>query len=82
MVIKFIEENTVETVPTNWILGDQCYWPPYADKKILLKALKGREASVSDVWQLFNVSYFRNNVFSMQLFVFISKLRKINKYFR
>lgn len=33
-VVKFKDENSVEAVPSDWILDNQCYWPPYTADKI------------------------------------------------
>lgn len=69
IVVKFLENNSVEAVPTNWILGNKCYWPPYADNKVTIDAIKKRENPDVNTWQLFDVTFFRNNVFSAYIII-------------
>lgn len=33
IIVHFIEENTVEAVPINWLEGNQCYWPSLNSKR-------------------------------------------------
>jgi len=33
-VVKFIDEDSVEAVPTNWIIDGKCYWPPFHPNKL------------------------------------------------
>ena len=28
-VVEFVEDHSVDVVPTNWVNGNMCYWPPY-----------------------------------------------------
>lgn len=39
-VIKFIEDNCVQAVPTKWIKNNECYWPPFTNEKISLAIKK------------------------------------------
>lgn len=34
-VVQFFDDSTVEAVPSLWIEGDLCYWPPYAQPKMM-----------------------------------------------
>ncbi|KAK5645114.1 hypothetical protein RI129_006414 [Pyrocoelia pectoralis] len=62
-VVKFLQENSVEAVPSNWINGDKCYWPPYNNTKRVQQATIKREPPVPDLWKSYDVYFFRNNVF-------------------
>ncbi|KAK4876054.1 hypothetical protein RN001_012476 [Aquatica leii] len=59
--IIIIEENSVEAVPTKWIIKGMCYWPPYP-KKDLLHAIEYAE-DVNFSWEQHKVFSFRNNVY-------------------
>ncbi|KAK4883367.1 hypothetical protein RN001_006686 [Aquatica leii] len=63
-VVKFIEENSVEAVPTKWIIKGMCYWPPYP-KKDLLHAIEYAE-DVNFSWEQHKVFSFRNNVYAVR----------------
>lgn len=39
-VVRFIDEDTVEAVPSSWILQNRCYWPPFKNEKIMAIILK------------------------------------------
>ncbi|KAJ8356482.1 hypothetical protein SKAU_G00192760 [Synaphobranchus kaupii] len=28
-IVEFVDERTVEVIPSNWIVGQGCFWPPY-----------------------------------------------------
>ncbi|KAG5861271.1 hypothetical protein JTB14_003559 [Gonioctena quinquepunctata] len=64
-VVKFDDENTVEAVPSSWILGNSCYWPPYARDK-LVAAIKNFEAPNTH-WPLHKMEIFRNGTFDSYL---------------
>ncbi|CAG9822070.1 unnamed protein product [Phaedon cochleariae] len=64
-VVKFEDENTVEAVPTTWILGSSCYWPPYSRDK-LVAAIKNFEAPNTH-WPLHKMEVFRNATFDSYL---------------
>ncbi|VEN64244.1 unnamed protein product, partial [Callosobruchus maculatus] len=34
-VVSFIDDKTVEAVPSNWIKGQLCYWPPLTGEKLM-----------------------------------------------
>lgn len=39
-IIKFPDEDdAVEAVPTSWLKGNTCYWPPWSKDKVT-KAIK------------------------------------------
>lgn len=50
-IVKFLEENTVEAVPCNWLYDfAHCYWPPYSKTKTV-EAIRNRE-NPSKSWKL------------------------------
>lgn len=61
-VVKFIGENTVEAVPTNWLIGQMCYWPPYTKEKLIL-AIRRHEPP-NTCWPLHNIELFKNATYS------------------
>lgn len=67
-IVKFIVENSIEAVPTRWLIGSStCSWPKY-DPARLTKAIKNCEPIGSkDIWDNFEVSIFRNATFGMFL---------------
>ncbi|KAK4886204.1 hypothetical protein RN001_002475 [Aquatica leii] len=58
--IIIIEKNSVEAVPTKWIIKGMCYWPPYPKKD--LHAIEYAE-DVNFSWEQHKVFSFRNNVY-------------------
>ncbi|XP_064463675.1 uncharacterized protein LOC135374669 [Ornithodoros turicata] len=52
-IVEFVEEGSVELVPSNWITGNKCSWPPGpGDKTHLIKKRQppGRE------WKMYKVA--------------------------
>lgn len=33
-IVIFTDENTVETVPSIWIIDNKCYWPSFTFEKL------------------------------------------------
>ncbi|CAH0560388.1 unnamed protein product [Brassicogethes aeneus] len=60
-IVKFVEEDTVATVPTVWITntenGWNCFWPPLPANKISV-AVKTHQ--INTCWPSFKVIMFRN----------------------
>lgn len=53
-VVEFIDDCSVDVVPSVWLEGDKhCSWPPYR-KERLLAAIKKCEAAVES-WSKFSV---------------------------
>ncbi|XP_031336437.1 uncharacterized protein LOC116165860 [Photinus pyralis] len=63
-VIKFPEDNdAVEAVPSRWLVGNKCKWPPYPpNSKKLIEAIEKSEMP-SETWQEFTIIPFRNNIY-------------------
>lgn len=53
-VVKFIKDDTVEAVPTNWVVGSQCFWP----QEKVLKAIQTCQ-SPTDNWKKYNIARFK-----------------------
>lgn len=65
-VVKFVKgynngEDTVEAIPSSWIVGDECMWPPLIGNK-LKYAIQHHEIP-DDNWQTFKISQFENSTF-------------------
>ncbi|CAH1153262.1 unnamed protein product [Phaedon cochleariae] len=60
-VVLFLDDKTVEAIPSNWIQGQLCYWPSLATEK-LLQAIRKCEP-VNTCWPSHNIKIFRNATF-------------------
>lgn len=62
-VIKFPdEEDAVAAVPTSWLNGNQCYWPPWPQDRIDT-AIKNCKPPDRDTWPTHVFVPLRNNTF-------------------
>ncbi|KAF5294849.1 hypothetical protein FQA39_LY00333 [Lamprigera yunnana] len=61
-VVKFPEENSVTAVPTSWLHGSICFWPPFS-RKIVQAAIERGDPPNINTWQQFDYLALRNNVF-------------------
>ncbi|XP_074040016.1 uncharacterized protein isoform X2 [Leptinotarsa decemlineata] len=52
------EDESVEAVPTSWIIGDQCYWP--TQKYSSVKNMIINNENVNTCWPLHKIKVFRN----------------------
>ncbi|XP_050504228.1 uncharacterized protein LOC126884893 [Diabrotica virgifera virgifera] len=59
-IVQFLEDMSVEAVPTLWLRGDLCYWPPYKQEK-LTSAIKKQALDTN--WSQHKVKVFRNATF-------------------
>lgn len=62
-VVKFIDENSVEAVPSSWIFNDLCYWPPFNRDKVITAIRKNENPNTH--WPSYKVSIFRNGTFGI-----------------
>lgn len=53
-VVHFIEEETVEAVPTSWVHGETCYWPPFIGSK-LTHSINNCETPILSTWTLHKI---------------------------
>ncbi|XP_011858903.1 PREDICTED: uncharacterized protein LOC105556420 isoform X2 [Vollenhovia emeryi] len=58
-IVKFIEEDTVEAVPSTWIVDKTCYWPPFHMEKIVASIKKHAEPNTC--WPSYDIITFRNS---------------------
>lgn len=58
-VVRFIDEDTVEAVPSTWIIQNQCYWPPFKYEKIV--SLIRKNDRPNTCWPSHEISVFRNS---------------------
>lgn len=62
-IIKFPDENdAVAAVPTSWLRGNQCYWPPWS-QNVIDAAIKDCKPPNVETWQTYRFTPMRNNVF-------------------
>lgn len=64
-IVVFPGENSVEAVPSTWLIGsvNKCYWPAYPAPK-LTAAIRNHEAP-NTCWPSYNVTLLRNGTFGM-----------------
>ncbi|KAG5880238.1 hypothetical protein JTB14_013720 [Gonioctena quinquepunctata] len=73
-IVKFLDEDAVEAVPTSWLLGsNKCYWPPFPKEK-LVNCIRKQERPKT-CWPLHNVMLFRNGTYD-EYIVARNKARK------
>lgn len=60
-VVQFIDDGTVEAVPSVWIQGDLCHWPTYSPPK--LHAAIRKAEPLNTCWPSHTVKIFRNATF-------------------
>jgi hypothetical protein len=71
-VVRFIDQDTVEAVPSSWIVQNRCYWPPFKNDKIMAIIRKNEQPDTC--WPSCEISVFRNGTFGkcMQyLFIYL-----------
>ncbi|KAF5283338.1 hypothetical protein FQR65_LT13903 [Abscondita terminalis] len=60
-IVQFLDDLTVEAVPSSWIQGDNCYWPTFSKSK--LNAAITKCESLNTCWPVHKVKIFRNATF-------------------
>ena len=48
LVVEFLEDQSVDVVPCNWLLDDDCFWPPYRAAR--LNTAKKRREEPGETW--------------------------------
>lgn len=66
-IVQFIDDATVEAVPSHWIQGDFCHWPSYAKPK-MMTAIRKCE-SLNTCWPTHKVKIFRNATFGKHVYI-------------
>lgn len=46
-VVHFLKDESVEAVPTSWVNGNECYWPPLNGMKLKAAISKGEDPAES-----------------------------------
>lgn len=54
MIVRFIDEDTVEAVPTTWIINNKCYWPPFQIEKFVAAIKKHVEPNTC--WPSYDIT--------------------------
>lgn len=70
-VVHFVKDDTVEAVPSAWLIdNEKCLWPPatWTTEKII-NAI--RKCHTDTHWQDFDVKTFRNTTYSKFLYLII-----------
>lgn len=62
IIVIFTEEDSVETVPSNWIIDGKCYWPSLTLEKLTAAVKNHTRPDCS--WPLYPVRLIRNGTFS------------------
>lgn len=60
-IVQFVEDSTVEAVPSTWIQGQTCHWPTYSREK-LMTAIRKHEP-LNTCWPDYQIRSFRNSTF-------------------
>jgi len=47
-VVIFLDDHSVDAVPSNWISNDVCYWPPYRASR--METAKKKREEPTDAW--------------------------------
>lgn len=61
------ENESVQAVPSLWINGDQCVWPPLPGERINIALRKGQ---YSKAWPSHKVRILRNSTYGKRYFQF------------
>ncbi|KAK4881023.1 hypothetical protein RN001_004342 [Aquatica leii] len=61
-IVKLIDDDTVQAVPTSWINGNMCFWPPYPTERLTF-AIKRHEPH-SQNWTTYPIKVFRNSTYT------------------
>ena len=68
-VVEFSEDRSVEVVPSNWIVDDVCFWPPFRGLRFTAAAKKCE--TPADSWLKFHIRVIRTYGWSyLNAFVF------------
>ncbi|XP_067208411.1 homeobox-like protein HDP1 [Linepithema humile] len=61
-IVIFTDEDTVEAVPSTWIIDNKCYWPSFTFEK-LTAAIKNHEKP-NTCWPSYPIRIIRNGTFA------------------
>lgn len=60
-IVQFLDDSSVEAVPSTWVQGDLCHWPSFSKHK-LYNAIRKSEP-LNTHWASHRVKIFRNGTF-------------------
>lgn len=60
-IVQFVEDQTVEAVPSTWVKGNECYWPALPQPR-MANSIR-RCDPVDPNWPTFSIKTFRNAIF-------------------
>ena len=52
-VVEFTKDRSVEVVPSNWIVGNACYWPPYRGMRFTTSVKKSE--TPDETWNEYQI---------------------------
>lgn len=67
-VVQFLDDATVEAVPSSWVQGNHCHWPSFPTEK-LINAIKKAE-TLNTCWPSHKIKIFRNATYGKFHFIF------------
>lgn len=67
-IVIFTDEDSVEVVPSNWIVNDKCYWPSMLTSEKLKTAIKHHDA-VNTSWPTYPIRLIRNGTFGKYIII-------------
>lgn len=58
-IVRFTSEDTVEAIPSTWIINNKCYWPLFQSDKTMAAIRKYENPN--KCWPMYDVVPFRNS---------------------
>lgn len=62
-IVAFSDEGTVEAIPSSWIIGDICHYPPSTLVKVAIK----KNEPFNRNWPKHKIRTFRNGTYGKSL---------------
>lgn len=79
-VVQFLDDLTVEAIPSSWIQGNNCHWPSFSKEKLNSAIRKSEQ--LNTCWPIHPIKIFRNATFGKFLLfakgVSVSRIVKVN----
>lgn len=60
-IVEFMKDNSVEAVPTQWVIGNQCYYPNLPQEKLSNEIRKDDKPNTC--WPLYEVRIFKDGTY-------------------
>ncbi|XP_076234998.1 uncharacterized protein LOC143179588 isoform X2 [Calliopsis andreniformis] len=61
-IVEFVDDGSVEAVPSTWIQNDVCHWPPLPQNRLINAIKKCEPLQLS--WPRHKIKVFRNDTFN------------------